>query len=122
MILQLKEHFLNDLLHKEELCFQCHDKGLIENSVTTTATKFRNGDENLHFKHINGQKGRNCNVCHNVHGSENAHLINKKTSFGKWEMPINYTPLENGGTCSTGCHAEKKYEWKVLTDSVSIKK
>ncbi|MDH5366684.1 MAG: hypothetical protein OEW67_06840 [Cyclobacteriaceae bacterium] len=102
------------------LCFKCHDKELFENPVTTTATNFRNGDQNLHFTHINGNKGRNCNLCHDVHGSKNEHLIDDKTSFGKWEMPINYTSLENGGTCSTGCHAEKKYIRYELPDSLKI--
>lgn len=101
------------------LCFSCHDTDLIDSPITTTATNFRNGDINLHNVHINGNKGRNCNLCHNVHGSENEHLIDNKTSFGKWEMPVKYTVLENGGTCSTGCHAENKYERIILPDSLS---
>ncbi len=104
------------------LCFNCHDKELIENPVTITATNFRNGDQNLHFTHINGNKGRSCKICHNVHGSVNKHLINQEVPFGNWEMPINYTLLENGGSCSTGCHAEKKYEREILLDSIVIEK
>ncbi|MCK4993003.1 MAG: hypothetical protein KAS29_21040, partial [Bacteroidales bacterium] len=77
--------------------------------VTTTATNFRNGDQNMHFLHINGTKGRNCNLCHDMHGSPNEHLIADKVMFGNWEMPVGFKALENGGSCLTGCHAEKQY-------------
>jgi hypothetical protein len=58
---------------------------------------------------MNGKKARSCIVCHDVHGSDNLHLIADKVSFGKWEMPIIYKPSENGGMCNTGCHAERGY-------------
>jgi predicted CXXCH cytochrome family protein len=92
-----------------ELCFNCHDLELLTTETTTTATQFRNGEQNLHYLHIHGEKGRNCNVCHNVHGSAFAHLINDKVKFGSWDMPIQYQHEENGGSCNTGCHAKKKY-------------
>ncbi len=90
-------------------CFSCHKSEMIE-KPTTTATGFRNGDKNLHFVHVNGEKGRSCTICHNPHGSVNEHLINEKTQFGSWEMPLRFKPLENGGSCSPGCHVERKYE------------
>jgi predicted CXXCH cytochrome family protein len=92
------------------LCFTCHDAGLFDIEKSTTATNFRNGDKNLHYLHLNFSKARNCTICHNVHGSKNRFLINENTEFGKWLMPITFTVLENGGTCSTGCHESKKYE------------
>ena len=91
------------------LCFNCHKSDLLEKQVTTS-TGFRNGDKNLHFVHVNGEKGRNCIICHNPHGSVNEHLINETAPFGSWEMPLNYQKLENGGSCSPGCHTERKYE------------
>ena len=96
------------------LCFNCHDSELLEKAVTTTATGFRNGDQNLHYLHVNRNKGRNCTNCHNVHGSKNEHLIAGKVQFGNWEMPIKYTAQENGGTCLPGCHKEKKYAREPL--------
>jgi hypothetical protein len=44
-----------------------------------------------------------------MHASTNQHLILDKVAFGEWEMEMNYTPLETGGSCLPGCHAEKKY-------------
>ena len=92
-----------------DLCFTCHDAELMEKDSTTTATNFRNGKVNLHFLHMNGEKGRNCNLCHNVHGAASEHLISSKIRFGKWDMPLQYKIEEKGGSCNTGCHAEKKY-------------
>ena len=92
------------------LCFKCHNSDLIDNKTTVSATNFRNGDKNLHFVHINGDKGRSCKICHNPHGSVNDHLINETAPFGSWEMPLNYKVLDNGGSCSPGCHEERKYE------------
>ena len=87
-----------------DLCFGCHETDLLEAAITTTATGFRNGDRNLHFVHMSGDKSRNCTVCHAIHGSDNEHLINTKVPFGEWTMPLNYYPAENGGSCSPGCH------------------
>jgi predicted CXXCH cytochrome family protein len=92
------------------LCFNCHDKALLIDEVVKTETNFRNENQNLHFTHINGDKGRNCNVCHDMHGSQSDHLIAGKVKFGNWEMPMNYNSRENGGSCLTGCHSEKKYD------------
>jgi predicted CXXCH cytochrome family protein len=90
-------------------CWECHDSDLLEAPTTTTATNFRDGDKNLHVLHMNEKKGRNCKICHNVHASMNEHLIEDKVVFGDWELPIRFKPLENGGSCFPGCHAEKKY-------------
>jgi len=91
------------------LCFNCHDAGMLEEDATISGTNFRNGEVNLHYLHINGDKGRNCRFCHDMHASPNEHLITTKVSFGNWEMPLEYKVLENGGSCNTGCHGEKKY-------------
>ncbi|MBK7215384.1 MAG: hypothetical protein IPH88_19310 [Bacteroidales bacterium] len=93
-----------------EFCWECHDSDLLEAPTTETATNFRNGEKNLHFVHMNGKKGRNCTVCHNVHASSNEHLIEDKVMFGGWEMPIRFKTTENGGTCFPGCHNEEKYQ------------
>jgi predicted CXXCH cytochrome family protein len=92
------------------LCLECHESSLFEEQSTTESTGFRNGEKNLHYVHVNQEKGRNCINCHDVHASNNLYLIADQVQFGEWEMPINFTKLPKGGSCATGCHAEKKYE------------
>ncbi len=92
------------------LCFNCHDSQIMETENTTDATGFRNGEKNLHFVHLTGSKSRSCIICHNVHGSENQHLINTDVPFGNWKMAMNYKVSDNGGSCSPGCHKEEKYD------------
>jgi len=91
------------------LCFSCHDSGLMNNKLDSEITNFRNGNQNLHFLHLQGDKGRNCNLCHNVHGSVFESLISNKVKFGNWEMPLEFKKEQNGGTCNSSCHEEKKY-------------
>ena len=49
------------------LCFECHEEALVTEERTTELTNFRNGDLNLHFRHVNQEKGRTCRACHDVH-------------------------------------------------------
>src|SRR5688572_23765575 len=46
-----------------ELCFGCHDPALAA-AERTTATRFRDGDRNLHHVHVKGPKSRTCALCH----------------------------------------------------------
>jgi predicted CXXCH cytochrome family protein len=92
------------------LCFDCHDGTILEEDVNVSGTNFRNGSQNLHYVHINGDKGRSCSMCHNVHASSNEHLIKETATYGKWNMKMNYKVLENGGSCFPGCHGELKYD------------
>ena len=92
------------------LCFKCHKESVVLNKRTEYLTNFRNGDRNLHFLHVNRQKGRTCLACHEVHmGSQRRH-IRKLTPFGTWEIPINFTLTETGGKCSANCHIPKEYD------------
>ena len=100
------------------LCFNCHDNQLFASPITETATNFRNGDENLHYLHVQGNRGRNCNLCHDVHGAEDKYLIKNKTKFGNWDMPIEFILTDQGGSCLTGCHDKYSYQRLVLPDSV----
>lgn len=92
------------------LCFTCHDSKLIESETGTAITGFRSGDINLHFKHTNGKKGRSCTNCHDVHASNNEHLIVDRVAFGSWNMPVGFKPQEGGGSCAPGCHEFKEYK------------
>ncbi len=95
------------------LCFECHDEALLESKVTTLATDFRNGDKNLHFVHVNQEKGRSCHLCHDIHASDNPYLISDFVSFGTWKMPINFSRKDDGGSCLPGCHDLRSYARSV---------
>jgi len=112
--LLLKEEFtvgsyVNGIEESFTLCFDCHDVDLLNLEITDSYTEFREGDRNLHFVHINKKKGRNCTTCHDIHAANNTQLIATTVKFGRWDMPLNYIPNDNGGTCATGCHKERSY-------------
>ena len=117
-----KEKYVESKAENFELCFECHDKKLIEEPTTETATNFRNKDQNLHYLHIQGNRGRNCNLCHDVHGSKNKYLIKENSQYGNWLMPVDFESTDNGGSCLTGCHKKYDYERKVLIDSTEMNK
>jgi predicted CXXCH cytochrome family protein len=96
------------------LCFMCHDTDLLEAERTDWATNFRNGDRNLHYVHIRGEKGRSCKMCHNLHASKQKSLIEESIRFGNWEMQMNFTNNEHGGSCLPGCHGKKTYRQQGL--------
>lgn len=96
-----------------ELCFSCHNRDLLRFADTSYATGFRDGERNLHYLHVNREKGRSCRLCHNIHGSSNPKLIAESAPFGKWELPLKYVKTETGGQCSPGCHKTYNYDRKT---------
>lgn len=93
------------------LCFSCHEKTIVLNPETTKLTNFRNGNENLHFTHVNKPiKGRTCRACHETHASNYPKHIREGVPFGAWELPVNFQKTETGGSCTPGCHKLKKYD------------
>ncbi|RMI02435.1 MAG: hypothetical protein D6681_10400, partial [Calditrichaeota bacterium] len=91
------------------LCFDCHDPEMIEEPTTREYTNFRDGDRNLHYVHVTREKGRSCRNCHDLHGSDQPHLIATEVPFGKWKMPIRYEASQQGGSCLPGCHERREY-------------
>ncbi len=94
------------------LCFSCHNPEIVRDERTATLTDFRNGEQNLHFLHVNrDRKGRTCRACHETHASDLANHVRESVPFGTggWELPINFTKLENGGSCAPGCHLPYEY-------------
>lgn len=92
------------------LCWDCHDMEMMQTEISESVTEFRNGDRNLHFVHTGGDKARSCTVCHNVHASDNPHLIVDNLRFGTWNMKMNYIAQDSGGSCAPGCHGVKEYK------------
>jgi predicted CXXCH cytochrome family protein len=94
------------------LCYKCHKemKEALAEPRTLNATKFRNGNLNLHFRHVNKTKGRTCKICHHHHGSKNPKLIKELFLFGKRKLAIKYEETKTGGSCTTACHVPVKYD------------
>ena len=94
------------------LCLKCHNKFLkaLINPRTFSDTQFRNGNLNLHFRHVNKTKGRTCRACHHHHGSEQPKLLKENFIFGLRKLEVNYKKTSTGGGCRPSCHAPVKYD------------
>jgi predicted CXXCH cytochrome family protein len=105
------------------LCFGCHDSEAFAEERTDDATEFRNGDQNLHFIHVNRTvKGRTCRLCHEVHASKKPKQISEAVPFGEWEIPINFEKTSTGGTCLPGCHRRYRYDRQSPVVNVQVSK
>ena len=95
-----------------DLCFDCHESSMVKDAKTTTLTKFRNGDQNLHFVHVNkDERGRTCRACHEVHASKQKHQIRDAVPYGKtgYMLKVNFTQTATGGSCAQTCHLTRSY-------------
>ncbi len=95
---------------KYDLCFGCHNKDIARARTTTTLTNFRDGDENLHYLHVNSPKGLTCTACHDPHASNQPKHLRYLVPIGSGSYPIKFTLTATGGTCVVGCHAPKSYD------------
>lgn len=104
------------------LCFDCHEESILAQPRTTTLTQFRNGDQNLHFVHVNkDERGRTCRACHEVHASKQKHQIRDAVPYGSkgWVLKINYTKTPEGGSCEKTCHETRSYTNTIIKVPVS---
>jgi predicted CXXCH cytochrome family protein len=99
-------------LDQYALCFTCHIPDLVKSKKAEGLTRFRAGEVNLHWLHVNQPKGRTCRACHEVHASRHPFHIRDAVPFGEkgWMLEINYEQTETGGRCAPGCHAPKDYD------------
>jgi predicted CXXCH cytochrome family protein len=92
-------------------CFGCHDAGAFAEPRTLAATRFRNGNLNLHHRHVNRDKGRTCRACHDHHGAKNEKLIRDRVPFGNRSISItDFELTETGGQCGPTCHTFVRYD------------
>jgi len=92
-------------------CFKCHGTDPFDEPRTLDATQFRNGNLNLHFRHVNRDKGRSCRACHHPHASVRAALIREQMPFGTAELAIGaFQKTETGGSCAPPCHQAIAYD------------
>ena len=90
---------------------------MVKDPKTTTLTKFRNGDQNLHFVHVNkDERGRTCRACHEVHASKQKHQIRDAVPYGKtgYMLKVNFTQTATGGSCAQTCHLTRSYTNSVV--------
>lgn len=94
-----------------KLCFKCHIPDLVLKPSARGLTQFRDGDRNLHYLHVNQEKGRTCRACHEVHASKRPAHIREAVPFGGsgWMLEINFEKSTDGGSCAPGCHKPKTY-------------
>ena len=95
-----------------ELCFSCHQERAFSTRETTTLTGFRDGAKNLHFVHLQqGERGRTCRACHDVHASKQALHLRDGVPYGSggWILKLNYTKTATGGSCEKTCHQKRSY-------------
>jgi predicted CXXCH cytochrome family protein len=106
------------------LCFGCHNDRVVSEPQTTTLTGFRDGARNLHYVHVNKERGRTCRACHEVHASKQDHQIRDGVPYGPkgWMLRINFTKLPNGGSCAKTCHDTKTYDNKAGTPAAPAKR
>lgn len=91
------------------LCFACHEEQIVLNARTTTLTAFRNGEKNLHYLHVNQEKGRTCRACHEIHAGTRPKRMKDFVPFGSWKYPVNFETTSDGGRCAPGCHVPRAY-------------
>ncbi|MCP3905257.1 MAG: hypothetical protein GY715_16650 [Planctomycetes bacterium] len=93
------------------LCFGCHEEQRAWTEQQTSTTGFRNGDANLHWKHVQGAKGRACHVCHDPHASSDPFCIRETVQFdrGLWSFSMGYEQTQDGGRCAPACHEPAEY-------------
>lgn len=93
------------------ICLRCHDTRAFTEARTLTETGFRNGNLNLHHRHVNRAKGRSCGFCHDPHAAKYPKLIRQDLPFGKQLLETNRFELtETGGSCSPACHRTLSYD------------
>jgi predicted CXXCH cytochrome family protein len=89
----------------------CHPPALIEDERTSSATRFRNGSDNLHYRHVvRPRAGRSCRFCHDPHLADNPALVRRGLPFGKQVLTLDFEVTERGGRCTTSCHIPTEYD------------
>jgi predicted CXXCH cytochrome family protein len=92
-------------------CLMCHGEATFIEARTLTSTKFRNGNLNLHYRHVVREKGRGCRACHHQHASRLEAQIATATALGDQDIGIKaFAKTETGGSCEPSCHRTVQYD------------
>ena len=100
-----------------ELCFSCHrwqtyaQKTGSSGADPASYTNFRQGAlTNLHTFHLGGKaRGTTCYDCHDVHGTNQEHLINFNLAYVTAPLGSQaaYKATSAGGSCHLTCHGHR---------------
>ncbi len=103
------------------LCYSCHNDRVVSSEETTTLTRFRDGSKNLHYVHVNRERGRTCRACHEVHAAKQDYRVRESVPYGRggWELKVGYTKLPDGGACAKTCHDTRTYNNKTMTSAIA---
>jgi predicted CXXCH cytochrome family protein len=93
-----------------ELCLNCHAAAAFSAPRTLKATAFRNGNLNLHQRHVNKDKGRSCRTCHTAHGGYQSRLVTPGFRFGERTLGLKFEATASGGSCTSNCHIKATYD------------
>lgn len=105
------ESFYTSFAKEKYFCLGCHSEKAFAEPRTLTDTEFRNGNLNLHYRHVNREKGRTCRACHHHHASKHPKLIRDSVAFGSRQITIDvFEKTETGGKCGPTCHSEVRYD------------
>jgi predicted CXXCH cytochrome family protein len=103
--------FYVEFSSEKYFCLMCHGDKIFTEPRTLISTQFRNGNLNLHYRHVDQKKGRGCRACHHQHASRLEAQIATDTPFGKQNIGIRaFAKTENGGTCESLCHRPVRYD------------
>jgi predicted CXXCH cytochrome family protein len=109
--------FIPFKLNNFVLCWECHTKEMVTDPATEDYTDFRNGDLNLHYKHVsNDSQAQNCTACHEIHSARQPKNMTmsiykrKGMDRGVGDPDLKFTVTETGGSCEVSCHAQKSYD------------
>ena len=114
------ESFYTSYDKEKYFCFRCHKASAFEAPRTLTLTGVRNGNLNLHYRHVNKEKGRTCRACHDHHAGDFDKLIRRNIPFGSRSIQISeFTLTETGGTCGPTCHLPLSYDrWNPVDPGI----
>jgi len=97
------------------LCFNCHERRVFTDEKNTE-TGFRDGNRNLHYWHVNRTIIRSCDICHDIHASnQDRHMRSVAVFKDRYRFTIDYTATPDGGTCVTNCHRPARHRYQRNT-------
>lgn len=103
--------FYTDLSEEIYACLMCHGDTTFAEPRTVTTTQFRNGNLNLHYRHVSRDKGRGCRACHHQHMSRLGAQIAANTFMGSEDVGIKeFAKTASGGSCTPMCHRSVRYD------------